>query len=95
MSSGRRYRVVRCGRCETIYPYRRRRCTSCGADERVFALASLEEVERARLRQGVARKEIRVPRGVAEPPLRTPFWRQLVDWHRAWIPHLIGKLQRR
>lgn len=95
MSASRRYRVVRCGSCGIIYPHRRRRCTSCASRERVFALASFEEIERARLLQGVSRRELRLPPGSAETPARVPLWEQLLAWRRSWFPQLIARIQRR
>lgn len=95
MSGSRRYRVVRCGDCGIIYPHRRRRCTRCGAEDRVFALASFEEIERARLLQSVSRKELRLPRSAGEEPARAPQWQQLFAWRFAWVPQLIARIQRR
>lgn len=90
-----RHRVVRCGECNFIYPPRRRRCTRCGSAERVFAVAPREEIERAGLLQRVPPKELRAPRAKEAPPARPSLREHLLFWAGAWVPELIGRIQRR
>lgn len=80
MSFESRQRVVRCGACSFIYPPRRRRCTRCGATDRVFALASREEIEQAGLLQRVPPKELVAPRGDREPSQRRSLREHLLLW---------------
>lgn len=96
MTDSHSYRVVRCGRCRTIYPHRKLRCTKCGSAERVGALASAEEVDRARVLHCSARKEIVLPRGApVQVPVPPTLWQRALAWTGRRAPELIGMLRRR
>lgn len=96
MSDIPRYRVVRCVRCEAVSPHRKTRCTRCGSVERFGALATAEEVFRARILHGAARKEIVLPRGApVQPPARVNLWERVLAWTGKRAPELVGILRRR
>ena len=97
MSDSLRYRVVRCTRCQSVYPHRRNVCSACGSAERVGSLASFEEVERTRVLHRVGRKQVVLPKGAAVHPQAAPggIWRALIPRAVTRAPELMGMLRRR
>lgn len=96
MDGSRRYRVVRCGRCERIYPYAQTRCPGCASRQRVGSLVSREEIEHAAYVNMAPIRELAMPRHLpVNPPERVPLWRRAIVSPAEWALQVTGMRQRR